>query len=96
MQNQQEKYGYDTILRNPTTVKMLAAQIILASDQYISKKMPEKEYWELIIYFANQHGKKLFSYSNSNSLNPTILNRIGKKRAQLVELMLSGYQMPLL
>lgn len=96
MQNQQEKYKYDTILRNPTTVKMLAAQIILASDQYVSKKMPEKEYRELIIYFANHHGRKLFSYSNSKNLNPTILNRIGKKRTALVELMLSGYQISLL
>lgn len=96
MQKKQEKYEGDTILRNPTTVKMLAGQIISASDEYVSKRMPEKEYRELITYYAKQHGRKLFSYSNSGSLNPTILNRIGKKRAELVQLMLSGYQMMLL
>lgn len=62
-------------LKNPTTVKMLAAQIIKACDNYIALKIPEKQLKDLITYYAAQHGKKLFSHA---SLNPTIKNRIGK------------------
>lgn len=76
-------------LRNPTTVKMLAAQIIKACDNYIALKLSEKQLKDLIMYFASQHGKKLFS---SVGLNPTIENRIGKKRTELVNIMLSGFQ----
>ena len=78
--------------KNPTTVKLMAAQIIKACDSYIGLKIPEKQLRELIIYYASQHGKKLFS---QNGLNPTIQNRIGKKRSELVNIMLSGFQMKL-
>ncbi|MDD2684215.1 MAG: TIGR04540 family protein [Candidatus Cloacimonetes bacterium] len=80
-------------LKNPTTVKMLAAQIIKACDNYITLKIPEKQLKDLITYYAAQHGKKLFSHA---SLNPTIKNRIGKKRIELVNIMLSGFQFKLL
>ena len=77
------------ILKNPTTVKLLALQIITACDSYIALKMPEKQFRELIIHYASQHGKKLFS---KDGLNPTVAIRIGKKRVELVEIMLSGFQ----
>jgi uncharacterized protein (TIGR04540 family) len=77
------------ILKNPTTVKSLADQIITACDGYIELKVPEKQLKELITHYASVHGKKLFSYKG---LNPTIENRIGKKRAELVNIMLSGFQ----
>lgn len=77
------------ILKNPTTVKLLASQIISACDNYIALKMPEKQFKELIFHYASQHGKKLFS---KNGLNPTVTIRIGKKRVELVEIMLSGLQ----
>ena len=77
------------ILKNPTTVRLLASQIIVACDSYISLKMPEKQFRELIIHYASQHGTKLFSH---NGLNPTITCRIGKKRVELVKIMLSGFQ----
>ena len=80
-------------LKNPTTVKMLAAQIIKACDNYIALKIPEKQLKDLITYYAAQHGKKLFSHA---SLTPTIKNRIGKKRIELVNIMLSGFQFKLL
>jgi len=85
--SQKSKIG---ILRNPTTVKVLAKEIIVASDSYIAKQMDEKEYRELIVYYATYHGKKLFS--NNGSLNPTIKDRIGSKRCYLVKLMLQGLQ----
>ncbi len=82
-----------SILKNPTTVKLLASQVILACDCYISLKMPEKQFRELITHYASKHGKKLFS---KDGLNPTVAIRIGKKRAELVNIMLSGFQMGLI
>lgn len=79
-------------VKNPTTVKLMATQIIKACDSYIGLKMSEKQLRELIMYYASQHGKKLFSH---NGLNPTIQNRIGKKRSVLVNIMLSGLQIKL-
>ncbi len=80
------------ILRNPPTVRMLSNQIIAATDAYVALKLSEKQYRELILHFATHHGSKLF---RSGAINPTILNRIGKKRAGLVDLMLKGFQMRL-
>ena len=77
------------ILKNPTTVKSLASQLITSCDNYIALKMPEKQLKELITHYASQLGKKLFS---RNGLNPTIISRIGKKRVELVNIMLSGFQ----
>lgn len=77
------------ILKNPTTVKLLAIQIIKACDEYISLKLPEKQFRELLYHYASQHGTKLFSIKG---FNPTIENRIGKKRLELVNIMINGYQ----
>jgi uncharacterized protein (TIGR04540 family) len=77
------------ILSNPTTVKLLAAQLILACDAYISKRLSEKQLKELVIHYATYHGAKLFS---ANGMNPTVINRIGKKRLELVNIMLQGFQ----
>ena len=77
------------ILKNPTTVKLLAVQIISACDEYISLKLTEKQFRELLFHYASQHGKKLFSIKG---INPTIVNRLGKKRLELVNIMLEGYQ----
>lgn len=81
------------VLKNPTTVKLLASQIILACDYYIAKKMSENQLKELVFHYANKHGKKLFSKAG---LNPTIENRIGKKRLELLEIMLDGIQLTLI
>ena len=77
------------ILKNPTTVKSLAQQIIAACDSYVALKMPEKQFKELVVHYDSQHGKKLFSH---HGLNPTITSRIGKKRVELVKIMLNGFQ----
>lgn len=77
------------ILKNPTTVKSLAIQLIAACDNYIALKMPEEQFKELITHYASQHGKKLFSH---DGLNPTIISRIGKKRVGIINIMLIGFQ----
>ena len=48
------------ILKNPTTVKLLAVQIIKACDGYISLELSEKQFRELLFHYASQHGTKLF------------------------------------
>lgn len=82
------------ILRNPTTVKLLARQLIVACDSYLSLSMPEKQLKELLFHFASQHPKKLFTLSGNSpgGLNPTIANRIGKKRCDLIQRLLEGFQ----
>lgn len=81
------------ILKNPTTVKLLASQIIKACDSYISMKITEKHFKELLFHYASHHGTKLFS---TKGFNPTIVNRIGKKRLELLNIMLEGFQHNLL
>jgi uncharacterized protein (TIGR04540 family) len=76
-------------LKNPVTIKMLASQLLQASDEYLSRKLSEKQFKELIFYYATNHGNKLFSLKG---INPTVINRIGKKRLELVNIMLEGFQ----
>lgn len=80
------------ILKNPTSVKMLALQIVNACDQYISMNLTEKQLKELLLHFAFKHGTKLFD-SRGHDINPTVINRIGKKRLLLIKIMLDGYQL---
>ena len=82
------------ILKNPTTVKMLATQVIRACDEYISMNLTEKQLRELMLHYACRHGAKLFG-STGSGFNPTVTNRIGKKRLELVKLMLDGFQLRL-
>lgn len=81
------------ILRNPTSVKLLAQEIKAACDAYISKKMSEKEVQELIFHYSVHHGEKLFDFYGS--LKPTIRDRLGTKRCRLIEHMLNGVQIPM-
>lgn len=76
-------------LMYPTTVKMLAAEIISTCDAYISRQISNEELKELIMHYACNYPKMLF---NAENLNPTVLNWIGKKRAVIVETLLKGYQ----
>lgn len=81
------------LIKNPTTVKLLAQQIIKACDLYLSLKLSEDSLRELIIHYGKYHGDKLF---RAHELNPTVLNRIGKRRASLLEKMLQGFQVSIL
>lgn len=73
----------------PTTVKMLASEIIAVCDAYTSRKISNSQLRETIYHYASNCPEKLF---DADSLNPTVLNRIGKKRAALVNKLLEGYQ----
>jgi len=76
-------------LMYPTTVKMLAAEVNTACDAYLSRKMGAEDLKKLILHYASNYPEMLF---NAQELNTTVLNRIGKKRAKLIEKMLEGYQ----
>lgn len=76
----------------PTTVKMLAGEINAVCDAYISRKISAEELREYIVHYATNYPKMLF---NAQELNPTVLNRIGKKRELLVNKILEGYQFKL-
>jgi len=76
-------------LMYPTTVKILAAEINTACDAYISRKVGAEDLKKLVLHYASNYPEMLF---NAQELNPTVLNRIGKKRANLVDKMLEGYQ----
>ena len=77
----------------PTTIKMLASEIISACDAYVSRKITAEHLKKVIWQFAEHSPNMLFSADN---LNPTVLNRIGKKRAVLINKLLEGYQQRLL
>jgi len=79
------------ILRNPLTVKQMAVQIKHACDLYCALKLSDKELRELLIHFADVHGRKFFGLNGN--LNPTLSKIIGKKREELVGIMLRGYQL---
>jgi uncharacterized protein (TIGR04540 family) len=76
----------------PTTIKMLAAEIVSACNAYVSRKISADDLKRLILHYANNYPEMLF---NAQNLNPTVLNRIGKKRENLVNKMLEGYQQKL-
>jgi len=80
-------------LMYPTTIKMLASEIISACDAYVSRKITAEHLKKVIWQFAEHSPNMLFSADN---LNPTVLNRIGKKRAVLINKLLEGYQQRLL
>lgn len=81
------------MIKNPTTVKLLAQQLIKACDLYLALKLSEESLKELIWYYGKHHGDKLF---RAQYLNPTVLNRIGKRRARLVQEILIGFQVSML
>jgi len=77
-------------IKFPTTVKMLHEEIVLACDDYFARKIGEAELKVLIYHWADNVGELLFD--GPGQYNPTVVQRIGKKRLKLVELMLAGYQ----
>ncbi|RBP59313.1 uncharacterized protein (TIGR04540 family) [Alkalibaculum bacchi] len=81
------------ILKNPKTVKDMAEQIKYLCDGYWSRKITEKEARELIHYWENHEGDKLFK---ATEFNPTIKKIIGKRRVKLIEKWLQGCQIKIL
>ena len=49
----------------------------------------KKELKDLLLHYASRHGEKLFS---TKGFNTTVTSRIGKKRLNLINIILEGFQ----
>jgi len=76
-------------IKYPPTIHVLISEIIRATDDYFSRRISETDLRSLITAWAN--GGKLFN--GPNQFNPTVIQRIGKKRLTLIEKMLDGQQL---
>jgi len=76
-------------IKYPPTIRVLISEIIRVTDDYFSRRISESDLRKIIIAWAN--GDKLFD--GPNRFNPTIVQRIGKKRIKLIEKMLVGQQL---
>jgi len=83
------------LLKNPTSVKLMAAEIVKACDAYVGKRVSEKQLKELLWHYASVHGTKFFSIKDNHGFNLTIVKRIGQKRLDLVKILLNGFQIRL-
>jgi uncharacterized protein (TIGR04540 family) len=77
------------IIKNPRTVKLLAEEIKIVADNYWSRNLEEKKAREMLIYWAQHEGNKLFQ---GNVINPTVTKIIGSKRCNLVNKWLENTQ----
>lgn len=77
------------IQRHPSSVVKLAKEMKKLIDAYWGRQISEKEMKEHIIYFAKYENKKLF---RGPEYSPTVKQRLGKKRMEVVEKMLEGHQ----
>ena len=68
-------------MQYPASVKALAKELIIVCDDYYSKKINNDRIKEVVLYYADSCPDKFFS---GDSLNSTIVNRIGKKRVRLI------------
>lgn len=87
------KHQFMQYIQHPTTVKMLIEEINRACDDYISRKITDAELKSIVITWANTSGDKLF---DGPRFNPTVTQRVGKKRLKLIEAMLKGFQTSML
>jgi uncharacterized protein (TIGR04540 family) len=76
----------------PTSVKSLAFEIKAACNDYYARKISNDQIREVILGYAENVPEKLFF---ANDLNPTVKTIIGKKRIDLINGLLSGYQLRL-
>lgn len=77
-------------IKYPTTTKILIEELIRACDDYISHKINEYELKEIIWIWADYSYDKLFK--SPTEFNPTLRQRVGTKRLNLVADILVGYQ----
>lgn len=78
------------IQRHPRSVVNLAKELKNLIDAYWSRDISEEQMREYVLYFAKYEKKKLF---RANDYSPTIKQRVGKKRLEVIDKVLDGYQM---
>lgn len=73
----------------PLTVKSLAEEIIKVCDDYKARKLSNEDVKEQIWWYAAKAPDKLFNGSDYNS---TVKKIIGKRRIELLDTLLDGFQ----
>jgi len=74
----------------PNTVRLLAAELKAAIDDYNARKIETAELRMLINHYADNCANKLFL--DPGNFNPTVTQRLGARRLETVNLMLAGRQ----
>lgn len=77
-------------IKNPPTVKVLAEELIRACNAYLARQITDKELSYILQGWAKSDGEKLFN--GTEGYNPTIVQRVGKKRLSIIHRSLDGYQ----
>lgn len=77
-------------IKYPPTIKILIQELKKATDDYIARKINGDELKQIIWVWADNAGDKMFN--GSSEFNPTVEQRVGAKRLNLVKHMLVGYQ----
>lgn len=77
-------------IRYPQTVKLLVQELIRACDAYVGREITEQDFKALVHSWAKKSGDKLFD--GASKFNPTVVQRLGKKRLRLVLQMLDLLQ----
>jgi len=75
-------------IRYPPTVKVLVEEIKRASDDYFARQLPEEQLRSITLEWAKTSGEKLFA--GPHQFNPTVVQRLGQKRVNLIKMMLSS------
>ena len=79
-------------LLHPRTVVQMAEEVKKACDSYWARQISEEELKRLVHQWARNEGDKLL---RGDDYNPSVKKIIGKKRLQLVEKMMKGFQVKL-
>ena len=77
-------------MQHSPTVTALIEEINRAYDDYISLKITDTELKSIVRKWAHNSVDKLFA--GSEQFNPTVLQRVGKKRVKLIIQMVSDFQ----
>ena len=73
----------------PSTIKALAEEIKRACNDYNARRINNDEIKEVINWYAENQADKLFA---AEEINPTISKIIGKKRVNLINILLESPQ----
>lgn len=82
----------DDYIKNPKSVRALSKELMKICDQYWTGNESEAVLKEYVNHVA-RHNKLL--ENNGKDINRSIRTIVGKRRVELVSLMLDGYQLQL-
>jgi len=77
------------IIKHPKNVKALGEEIKKACDMYWGREISEIQLKEIFFYWASKEGRRFFQ---EQDYRPAIKQIIGKRRLELVDRMLEGFQ----